>query len=70
MRDTILWIFIISGAAVLLVILLVRLVLWINEFGGELRYINTEIKRSRGSEKKYWKKARKELWLSAIFPRI
>ena len=69
MRDSIIWTFIIIGAAGLLTIILVRLVLWINEFSGELKYINTEIKRSRGSEKKYWKKARKELWLSAIFPK-
>ena len=69
MQESIIWLFIILGALSMLAIIIVRLALWINEFGSELRYVNTEIKRSRGSEKKYWKKARKELWLSAIFPK-
>lgn len=69
MQDAIIWTFIILGAGSLFAIILVRLALWINAFGGELRYINTEIKRSRGGEKKYWKKARRELWFSAFFPK-
>ena len=69
MQESIIWLFIILGALSMLAIIIVRLALWINEFGSELRYVSTEIKRSHGNERKYWKKARRELWLSAFFPR-
>lgn len=42
---------------------------WFVDFTRELQYINAEIRRTHGSEKRYWISQRKKLWLS-IFPFI
>ena len=52
------------GALVLL--LIVRLVLRLRDFNRELKYVKAEIKRTRGDERKYWKKKKLHLWLSLI----
>lgn len=39
---------------------------WFFEFTSELRYLNAEIKRTQGKEKRYWICQRRKLWLSII----
>lgn len=47
-----------------LVLVLVRL----GDFVRELRYLKIEIGRCRRSEKAYWIRRRRRLWLSLFFP--
>ncbi len=49
-----------------LLFLLIGLVVFFKNFSLELQYINTEIRRSWGSEKKYWIKQRRRLLLSIL----
>ena len=51
---------------VLLVGLVYSLVLFSVGFSRELRYLNIEISRTRGAERRYWEKRRRRLWLSLI----
>ena len=53
-------------AAIILTGLLVGLVRFCVAFTRELRYVNNEIKRTRGAERKYWLQQRRRLWLSLI----
>lgn len=45
---------------------IVNLALFVNEFVPKLKHINSEIKRSRGKEKRFWKRKRRRLWLSLL----
>ena len=57
----------ITVSAVLIAVLLIcRLVLRLAEFKRELKYLNTEIRRTRGSERDYWQKRKRRLWLSVV----
>lgn len=53
-------------AAFFLVLLLIGLVSFLNDFSQELKRLNSEIGRSRGSERRYWLRKRRKLWLSLI----
>ena len=53
-------------AAIILLILLVGFCMFINDFSQELKYINCEIRRNTGSERRYWIRRRRRLWLSLI----
>lgn len=53
-------------AAPILLGLFVRLCMFLSEFAQERRYINCEIQRSSGSERRFWIRQRKRLWLSLI----
>ena len=48
------------------ILLLIGIVTKLNQFSNELRYINMEIKRNIGSQKKYWQKEKRRLWLSLL----
>ncbi|MBE6729756.1 MAG: hypothetical protein E7568_05950 [Ruminococcaceae bacterium] len=50
----------------ILFLLLLKSVLYINEFYKELKYLNSEIRRTRGGERKFWLYKRRRLWLSLI----
>lgn len=39
---------------------------WIVNFLQELKYINAEIRRTHGRDKKHWIARRKKLWLSLL----
>jgi len=52
------------GAAV--IALLVKLLNDIYHFRRKLDYLNCEVGRTAGSERRYWMKKRRELWLSLI----
>ena len=53
-------------AAFFLILLLFGLMSFINDFSSELKYINCEIHRTTGSERRYWIRKRRRLWLSLI----
>ena len=53
-------------AVFFLILLLFGLVSFINDFSHELRYIICEIHRTSGSERRYWIRKRRRLWLSLI----
>lgn len=57
----------IIGLAILLVpVLLVRFAFFFNDFSRELRFLNNEIGRTTGHERKHWLRRRRRLWLSII----
>ena len=53
-------------AMLLLVGLLFKLYLFIKGFSLELSYLNKEIERTQGAERKHWIRIRRKLWLSLI----
>lgn len=53
-------------AAFFLIIVLFGLVSFINDFSQELRYLNNEIRRTYGAERRHWIRQRRRLWLSLI----
>ena len=64
--DTALYWLIGIVAAFFLILLLFGLVNFINDFSQELRYLNNEIGRTTGAERRYWIRQRRRLWLSLI----
>ena len=53
-------------AALFAILLLVSLAKFINEFTHELRYLNCEIGRTEGDERKYYIRRKRRLWLSIL----
>lgn len=53
-------------AIFILLLITIGSVQFFTEFRKELKYINNEIARNRGSERRYWIKRRRKLWLSLI----
>lgn len=53
-------------AGILLVAFAVWLAVFISRFSRELRYINNEIARTDGAERRRWLRRRRRLWLSLI----
>lgn len=64
--DTLLWILVGILAAAILIALLIKLYMYLNDFSSELTYLNTEIGRTEGTERRYWIRRRRRLWLSLI----
>ena len=48
------------------VFLIISLAVKISEFSRERNYINTEIERTTGAERRYWKREKRRLWLSLL----
>lgn len=48
------------------VAILTTLISKISRFRRELKYINKEIRRTEGAERRYWKQEKKRLWLSLL----
>ena len=46
--------------------LLFGLASFLNDFSHKLKYLNSEIMRTEGSEQRYWIRQRRRLWLSLI----
>ena len=53
-------------AIVVLVALAVRLAISLHYFRRELRYLNNEIARTDGEERRHYMRRRRRLWLSLI----
>ena len=66
MEDKELWILIALFGGIFGFALIVKLAMWLNDFSGELKYLNSEIGRTDGSEQRYWIRQKRRLWLSII----
>ena len=66
MDDTLVIILAVLIGVIFLGLLLIKFAAWISEFQAELKYLNNEIGRTRGKERKRWIKRRRRLWLSII----
>ena len=55
-----------SMALLVLPILIAMLASYISAFSKELRYVNSEIARTEGEERRYWLHRKRRLWLSLI----
>jgi len=64
--DAGLWLLVGIVAIFFLILLMFGLVTFINDFSSELRYLNNEIGRTTGGERRYWKRQKRRLWLSLI----
>ncbi len=64
--DNEFWTFILIIAIPLIFVLLVGLIFRLSEFSRELKYLNCEINRTYGSERRYWIRKKRRLWLSLI----
>ena len=51
---------------VMLFLLILRLVFRLDSLKRDIKYVNMEIRRTRGSERKAWQKEKRRLWLSLI----
>lgn len=65
-QNSIPYIFIGIIICVFIFLFSVKLVLSLNGFIEELKYLNSEIDRTDGNERKFWIQQRKKLWLSLI----
>ena len=64
--DTLIVLVIVIIAIMAISALMVGVVSSMNSFSRELRYLNREIKRSYGAERKHWLRRRRRLWLSLL----
>ena len=51
---------------VMLFLLILRLVFRLDSLKRDIKYVNMEIRRTRGSERKAWRKEKRRLWLALI----
>jgi len=65
MDDGMLVLIIILGILFLFIIFAV-ISFHVREFSRELKYLNCEINRTSGRERKYWIRKKRKLWLSLI----
>lgn len=65
-NDILIVLFIVILAAIVILALMIGMVSSMNSFSRELRYLNREIKRSYGVERKHWLRRRRRLWLSLL----
>lgn len=63
---TIMELIIILSIVLLVLILAVRLTVFSAEIKSELKYLNSEIERTKGKERKYYKKYRRRLFWSFL----
>ena len=64
--DAGLWLLVVIVAIIFLLAILYGLCMFINDFSHELRYLNNEIGRTTGAERRHWIRQRRRLWLSLI----
>ena len=51
---------------VIVFLLVIRLVFRLDSLKRDIKYVNMEIRRTRGSERKAWQREKRRLWLSLI----
>ena len=66
LSETVYYFLIIVFVVLMLALLICRIVIRFERLKRELKYVNLEIGRTSGSERKYWKKKKRRLWLSLI----
>lgn len=56
------------GIVIVIVLIgaMIRFALFIHDFSSELRYLNMEIERSEGAERRHYVRERRRLWLSLL----
>ena len=59
-------IFIVLFIGVIVFLLILRLVFRLDSLKKDIKYVNMEIRRTRGSERKAWQREKRRLWLSLI----
>ena len=59
----VLWIIVI---AIMALLVFFHYLDWFKEFKSELRYLKIEITRTKGRERKHWKRKKKKILLSAL----
>jgi len=64
--DTEFWLIFGALAAIFFILFLFTAVSYFISFYNELQYLNTEIKRSDGTERKYYLRKKRRLWLSLV----
>ena len=64
--DIALYVLVGVAAAALLLLAVGALHSFAYEFTRELRFLNREIERTRGSERRYWQRRKRRLWLSIL----
>jgi len=64
--DKELYIFVVFTLTIFLILIACKVYVFIKDFLLELQYINCEIRRTTGTERKHWLYMRKRLWLSLI----
>ncbi len=64
--DTVLYLLVGIVAVIALIGFLDGFFIFINDFSQELKYLNIEIGRTDGAERRYWLRQRRRLWLSLI----
>ena len=64
--DAELWLLIGVLAVFFFILFLIKAVYFFMDFYDELRYLKDEIRRSSGSERTYWVRKKRKLWLSLI----
>lgn len=60
------WILVTLVGILFLLAILTIFASWFTEFKKELKYLNSEISRTYGEERKYWTHQKHRLWLSII----
>lgn len=66
MEKEIYTVLLIAIVVIIAFVLLAKLAVFIDNFCCELKYIKMEIRRTNGSERQYWLREKKKLWLSLI----
>ena len=64
--NTELYFLIVPVVLLLFVLMIIGLASLINAFSKELKYLNAEIERTEGVERRRWIRQRRRLWLSLI----
>lgn len=64
--DTELYCLVGIALGIAIFLLVIGLAIFLNDFTRELRYLNAEIDRTEGAERRYWIRQRRRLWLSLI----
>ena len=57
---------IVMAVAVMAILIIAKVLEFISDFAGELRYLNNEIRRAVGKDRMHWVRQRRRLWLSLI----
>ena len=65
-NNTVIIILLAIIALFVVVFLIIGLAVKISVFSRERNYINTEIERTTGAERRYWKREKRRLWLSLL----
>ena len=64
--NKLIYLFVIVIVVLVIIALAIKIAFFFKNFSGELKYINIEIGRTDGAERKHWQKRKRKLLLSLI----